>query len=519
MYGVVEPVREFVWRNETLHLGEEEIVAERATRRGKDHLVVGVARYEDVEDARVGRGPRPTVEIVLRDGRPGWRLQGAPRMEAEWAARLIRQRVEAARRASQPPFGEALSWQELESHAVRLADDPVAVVDFLILQAIHHRATDVHLEPYVDELLVRFRVDGILRDATRLPIAAYPPLLTRLKVVAQLPLERAVAGQESRLRVRCGQRSVDLRVSCLPTLHGEKTTIRLFDPTARVLELADLGMDPATYETFVEAITQPQGAILMTGPSNSGKTTTMYSALLHLRRQLRHLSSIVTVEDPVEHDLRVINQTQVNPQRGLTFAKALRTVLRQDPEVIMVGEIRDKETAEIVVQAALTGHLIFSTVHARSAPAVFVRLVEMGLEPFTVASALTGVMAQRLVRQLCRDCCEERTLSEAELADLAPQGIEPPSRHFVPVGCERCEGSGYRGRTGLFAWLPVTAPLREAVLRRATIDEMEAVAADTGAPSLLTAGLRQVALGVTSIEELRRVLPRREAREENDRAG
>jgi Type II secretory pathway, ATPase PulE/Tfp pilus assembly pathway, ATPase PilB len=257
----------------------------------------------------------------------------------------------------------------------------------------------------------------------------------------------------------------------------------------------------------------------MTGPSNSGKTTTMYSALLHLRRQLRHLSSIVTVEDPVEHDLRVINQTQVNPQRGLTFAKALRTVLRQDPEVIMVGEIRDKETAEIVVQAALTGHLIFSTVHARSAPAVFVRLVEMGLEPFTVASALTGVMAQRLVRQLCRDCCEERTLSEAELADLAPQGIEPPSRHFVPVGCERCEGSGYRGRTGLFAWLPVTAPLREAVLRRATIDEMEAVAADTGAPSLLTAGLRQVALGVTSIEELRRVLPRREAREENDRAG
>ncbi|UCC69540.1 MAG: type II/IV secretion system protein, partial [Armatimonadota bacterium] len=355
-------------------------------------------------------------------------------------------------------------------------------------------------------LRVRYRIDGLLADVAELDAALTDPVLARLKLLANLAMFRSDVPQEGRVVIELQGRSVDLRVSVLPTLHGEKAVVRIFDSANALRPLDQLGMTSGLQEQFASLLSRPQGAILLTGRANSGKTTTLYAAVQHIHGQRRGLSSIVTVEDPVEYDLGIVSQTQVNPVAGLTFAAGLRTVLRQDPEVIMLGEIRDLETAEIAIRAGLTGHLVLSTAHARSAAGVFARLLDMGLEPFLVTSSVSAVIAQRLVRTLCPDC----TTASAPTADaLARVGLrEAPAgaRFRAATGCEACRGSGYRGRTGVFHLLPMNNALRDLVMARLPAQELEQRAAQVAPGSLLEAGVQKATEGVTSLDEVARVI-------------
>jgi type II secretory ATPase GspE/PulE/Tfp pilus assembly ATPase PilB-like protein len=381
--------------------------------------------------------------------------------------------------------------------------ETASLVDFLLLQAVHHQASDVHFDPFHQALRVRFRIDGMLTDVVELPMRLHPRALARLKVLAKLSVFQHDVPQEGRTVVGHDGRNVDLRVSVLPTIHGEKAVVRLFDSSRAIFALQELGMSAPTRARYLELIGRPQGTILLTGPANSGKTTTLYSTLSYLYENRRNLSNIVTVEDPVEYDLQVISQTQINPAQGLTFAAGLRTVLRQDPEVIMVGEIRDLETAEIAVRAGLTGHLIFSTAHARSAAGVFARLMEVGVEPFLVASSVTGVMEQRLVRRVCAHCAKAY---QPEAALLRRAGFDDAGGTFRRgAGCEQCSGSGYRGRTGIFALIDVDTRTRDLVMTKAPIGAIEE-ANRARVAGLLGEGREKVAAGLTTVEELLRVV-------------
>jgi type II secretory ATPase GspE/PulE/Tfp pilus assembly ATPase PilB-like protein len=295
---------------------------------------------------------------------------------------------------------------------------------------------------------------------------------------------------------------VDVRVSMLPTLHGEKAVLRLFDPSRRLLDLDELGMSGAIRDRWRALLEQPQGLLLLTGPSNHGKTTTMYASLSHLHASRRDLSNLCTVEDPVEYDLRVINQTQVNNTAGLTFAAGLRTVLRQDPEVIMIGEIRDEETADIAVRAGLTGHLILSSVHAPSAAGVFARLVDLGVAPFLVSSSVSGVLAQRLVRRLCTECRQPAEPTPVQVRQLGLEGVQ--GEWARPGGCERCGGTGYRGRTGVFQLVVVDEAVREAVVEGRTTGEIDRLIGSGS--SLRCDALSKAAEGITSLDEIARVI-------------
>jgi type II secretory ATPase GspE/PulE/Tfp pilus assembly ATPase PilB-like protein len=459
---------------------------------------------QGVQARRAGR--RWALELALAQG--PLTVGGLAESEALWLAGLIGEELGIRARRADPRFAERAPLERFQGAIEALLSagerEAASVVDFLLLQAVHHRASDVHFDPFHAVLRVRFRIDGLLSDVAEIGLGLHPRMLARLKVLAKLAVYRHDVPQEGRTVVESGNRTIDLRVSVLPTIHGEKAVIRLFDSSRAIFGLQDLGMSSRTLARYSDLINRPQGTILLTGPANSGKTTTLYSTLSHLYERRRNLSNIVTVEDPVEHDLQVISQTQINPAMGLTFATGLRTVLRQDPEVIMVGEIRDAETAEIAVRAGLTGHLIFSTAHARSAPGVFARLVEMGVEPFLVASSVTGVMEQRLVRRICPGCVAGYR-PDGDL--LRRAGIRPEAsasfRHGT--GCDRCGGSGYLGRTGIFSLVVVDERIRDLVMAKAALAALEEAASRTS-PGLLAEGRDQVAAGVTTAEELLRVV-------------
>jgi len=424
------------------------------------------------------------LEIAIEGAMPGWVIPNLPATEAEWAADLIRAHLARLKRLQQPAFQTTVTFAEIKQTVDSILAtgerQVVDIVDVILLQGIFHRASDIHFEPFKEAVRVRFRIDGVLLDVLELPISLHSRLVNRLKVVSKLTVFRRDLPQEGRIVAETDGRSVDLRVAAIPTIHGEKISVRIFDPTTGVLKIHELGMPDDLREKFIRAISQPQGTILVTGPSNSGKTTTLYASLLYLHETRRNLNNIITVEDPVEYDLKVVHQTQTNPAIGLTFARCLRTILRQDPEVIMIGEIRDPETAEIAIRAGLTGHLVLSTVHARSAAGVFARLMEMGVEPYLVASSVTGVLAERLVRKLCPRCRST-------------------------AGCAECRFTGYNGRTGVFQWLPVNDLLRELILKRAPTNEIEAAAEQCGLGTMLNDGLRKVNQGITTREELQRV--------------
>lgn len=470
-------------------------------------------RWEEIAAAEaevVGR--RRRLRISRRNGGADVTVTDLIAEQAGWAATLITDELEVRARRADPVMQEAVPTAEIQQATEKLVasgDGAVpAVVDFLIVQGVLHCASDVHFEPFHHKLRVRYRIDGMLEDVASLDAELTDSLLARMKLLANLTLFRRDIPQEGRVVIDVQDRSVDLRVSVLPTLHGEKAVVRIFDSKTALRPLDQLGMSAEVEEQFASLLARPQGTILLTGPANSGKTTTLYAALQHIHERRRGLSSILTVEDPVEYDLGVVSQTQVNAAAGLTFAAGLRTVLRQDPEVIMLGEVRDAETAEIAIRAGLTGHLVLSTAHAGSAAGVFARLIDMELEPFLVASSITCVMAQRLVRTVCPSCAQAAPPSPEVLAQVGLS--EPPegAKFVEGKGCESCRGTGYLGRTGVFHLLPMSDAMRDLVMARPPAQEFERRAARLSPGSLREAGLRQAAEGVTTLEEIARVINR-----------
>ncbi len=363
----------------------------------------------------------------------------------------------------------------------------VRLINALFSQAVRDNASDIHIEAFDQRSVVRFRRDGMLRDVLEPPQAAHAALVSRIKIMASLDIAEKRQPQDGRIGLRLAGRPVDVRVSILPTAHGERVVLRLLDKQAGRLNLTGLGMPETTLAALRELVRQPHGIILVTGPTGSGKTTTLYAALGQL--DAKH-TNIVTVEDPIEYDLDGVGQTQVNPRIELTFARALRAILRQDPDVVMIGEIRDLETAQIAVQASLTGHLVFATLHTNDAVSAVNRLVDMGVEPFLLASSLIGVVAQRLVRRLCPDC---------------RKAVAEPGGTYGAAGCAACNQTGYRGRTGIYEMLTVDDALRRLIHARSSEQQLREYAVAHGMRSLRQDGERWVAQGVTSLEELARV--------------
>ena len=370
----------------------------------------------------------------------------------------------------------------------------VRLVNKLLLDALEARASDVHLEGYARTLRVRYRIDGMLRDVPAPPVHLMPAVVSRIKIMADLDIAERRVPQDGRIRLRLLERQVDVRVSTLPTLHGESVVLRLLDAGGGRVGLEELGMSTDTLERVLGAITRPHGIVLVTGPTGSGKTTTLYAAVDRIRTGRE---KILTVEDPVEYQLEGVPQVQVNEKAGVTFATALRALLRQDPDVLLVGEIRDGETAEIASQAALTGHLVLSTLHTNDAPSALTRLLDLGIAPFLVASTVEAVVAQRLVRTICVHCARQ-VPAPPLLAHLAEHVVEG-------AGCDHCLGTGFRGRTGVYEVLMVDDEIRAELQRRRGSAEIRRLAIERGMRALYDDGLRQVLAGRTTIAEVLRV--------------
>jgi type IV pilus assembly protein PilB len=384
----------------------------------------------------------------------------------------------------------------------------VGMVNSIILRAAEDGASDVHFEAQEDGLVVRYRIDGVLHEVERVPMRLAPGVTTRVKVLAKLDIAERRRPQDGRISLRAAAagRLLDIRVATLPTVAGETVVMRLLDKSKKPPTLEELGLSTEMQSTMSGLIARPTGAILVTGPTGSGKSTTLYAALAQINRPE---INIITVEDPVEYGLAGINQVQINLRAGLTFASALRSILRSDPDVVMVGEVRDGETAKIAIEAALTGHLVLTTLHTNDAPSTLTRLNEMGVEPFLTGSAVSAVLAQRLARKLCSHCCEMYTPSAEELieARVSPD-VAAASDGMVLYrkrGCPRCNQTGYRGRIGIFQLLIMTEALAELAVRKATRDEIEREAMGNGMRTLWDDGMAKVGAGLTSIEELARV--------------
>ncbi|HEY3983548.1 type II secretion system ATPase GspE [Cedecea sp.] len=378
----------------------------------------------------------------------------------------------------------------------------IRMINAMLAEAVKEGASDIHIEPFERSLTIRFRIDGVLRPILSPQRQLAPVLVSRIKVMAKLDIAEKRLPQDGRIALRIGGRAIDVRVSTLPASHGERVVLRLLDKNAVKLDFTHLGLNDAKRQTLGQLISNPHGIILVTGPTGSGKSTTLYAALNQLNCQERN---IMTVEDPVEYELEGIGQTQVNPKVDMTFARGLRAILRQDPDVVMIGEIRDSETAQIAVQASLTGHLVLSTLHTNSALGAVGRLRDMGIEPFLLASSLIGVIAQRLVRTLCNHCRQSVTPDNA-LQQHSCLAVLPqlPTHLYQPVGCEHCNYSGYRGRTGIHELLLVDDTLRQAIASGTNETDLETIARQHS-QGLRHDGLEKVLNGQTSLEEVLRV--------------
>jgi general secretion pathway protein E len=405
---------------------------------------------------------------------------------------------------SEATLGSVDSEDSLEALRDMASDAPaIRLVQRLITKAVDRRASDIHIEPEKNSVKVRFRLDGVLQDIETLPSSYGGPVVSRVKVMAQLDIAERRLPQDGRLHITVNGKGIDFRVATSPTLHGESLVLRILDRQQVELDFIRLGFDPDRLRIMRAALQKPYGIILSTGPTGSGKTTTLYTALNELNRPDR---KIITVEDPIEYMLTGINQTQVKPQIGYDFATALRAFLRQDPDVLMVGEIRDRETAEVAIQAALTGHLLLSTLHTNTAAAAVTRLLDMGIDDFLLTSTLNLVIGQRLVRRLCPQCREpyEPEADIAQRFSIARNNSERP-RLFRAIGCEDCGGVGYAGRTGLVELLELSEPIRRAVLAKADANEIEKVATSLGMRTMFRHGLELACRGDTSLEEIMRV--------------
>lgn len=402
--------------------------------------------------------------------------------------------------------GDAGAAGDAEADVERLRDlaseaPVIRLVNLLIDRAIEQRASDIHIEPFEGRLRVRYRVDGVLRETDAPPERLTQAIISRIKIMARLNIAERRLPQDGRIKVAVRGKEFDLRVSTTPSMHGESVVLRILARDGAVLDFAALGFEDDSLAAYLSTIERPYGIVLVTGPTGSGKTTTLYTSLLRLNSPDR---KILTVEDPVEYQLDGVLQVQIKPEIGLTFARALRSFLRQDPDILMIGEIRDLETAQIAVQAALTGHLVLSTLHTNDAAGAVARLMDMGVPDYLLTSTMNGVAAQRLVRRLCPDCREAYQPSDELLGRLQASG-EAPAALYRAVGCKQCNGLGYAGRTALLEILVVDDELRRLVLQHADAKELERVAIERGMRTLYRDGLRKAAQGHTSIEEVLRV--------------
>jgi len=429
----------------------------------------------------------------------------------------LRKYLEKHYQAAQAKLGELLS--ELEEQDIELLEDSedqeytdaslraqvedapvVKLINGILGDAVRRGASDIHVEPYEHELRVRYRIDGALQEIMQPPRRMTAALTSRLKILADLNIAERRIPQDGRIKMKIGQRVIDFRVSTLPTLFGEKIVLRILDRGNLTLDLEAFGMEERAERAFIDAIANPYGMVLVTGPTGSGKTTTLYSALSRINTDE---VNIMTAEDPVEYNLRGINQVQVRPDIGLTFASALRAFLRQDPNIIMVGEIRDLETGGIAVKAALTGHLVLSTLHTNDAASTITRLVDMGVEPFNVAAAVSLITAQRLVRRICPNCKVEASyLPEMIRAAGIPASELDQYTFYRGEGCDSCSGSGYAGRQGLYEVLPMTLTLRRMVLQGGSSDELKEQAVSDGMITLRQDGMIKVKRGITTLDEV-----------------
>ncbi|MGV7208185.1 type II secretion system ATPase GspE [Oxalobacteraceae bacterium A2-2] len=464
----------------------------------RDHLLL--ARAGDTADASphgevevlvcAATAPSAIAEVSRRYGRI--RLHTLPRAELDEAVAAAYANAGGNASLVADEFDADLDLTRLLQDVPAIEDllessddaPVIRMINALLTQALRDGASDIHIEPFEQTSVVRFRVDGTLRDIVRPRKAIHGSLVSRIKIMAQLDIAEKRLPQDGRITLRIGGKPVDVRVSTLPTGHGERAVLRLLDKEAGRLSLQHLGMSEAMLPQFNGLINQPHGIVLVTGPTGSGKTTTLYAALSLLNAST---TNIMTVEDPVEYDLPGVGQTQVNARIDMTFAKALRAILRQDPDVIMIGEIRDLETAQIAVQASLTGHLVLATLHTNDAAAAVTRLLDMGIEPFLLSSTLLGVLAQRLVRKLCGNCKRY------------------DGQEWHAVGCEQCGHTGYQGRVGIYELLQTTEQIRAQIHDRASEAEVKAAALATGMQTMREDGERWLREGVTTRAELLRV--------------
>jgi type IV pilus assembly protein PilB len=445
-------------------------------------------------DRRTGQDRRGGLDRRVREGReegPYWiDPQG--------------QSVPAARRLTTPaalPTG-SVGNDETALALQRVAEDAptIKLVNIMIAQAVREGASDIHVEPEEEVLRIRYRVDGVMHEMMSPPKNVHAGVTSRIKIMADLDIAERRIPQDGRIRMRVGEKIIDIRLSTLPTVFGEKIVMRLLDKQSVLLGLEELGFDPDSLAKFKQMIRRPYGLILVTGPTGSGKTTTLYAALNSINSVEKN---IVTIEDPVEYQLKGINQVQVNVKVGVTFATGLRTILRQDPDIIMIGEIRDRETATIAVQAALTGHLVFSTLHTNDAPSAITRLIDIGVEPFLISSSLSGVVAQRLVRKIC-DHCKKSCSPDSRL--IKELGLQGKKLNFLRgEGCQECRGTGYSGRIALFELLTMDESIRQLTVSRSSASQIRNKAREAGFKQLRHDGLVKAVSGYTTLEEVLRV--------------
>jgi len=383
----------------------------------------------------------------------------------------------------------------------------VQLVNQILNQAVRANASDIHIEPQEKYSRVRFRIDGVLHEILQAPLKLHPTIVSRIKVMGGMDIAERRIPQDGRTTIRVADKTVDIRIATLPSAFGEKVTLRLLNRSSKMLTLEELGFHNRQLQLYEETIRLPYGFLLITGPTGSGKSTTLYATLAKLNSPDKN---IITLEDPIERRMEGLNQIQVNVRAGMTFASGLRSILRSDPDIIMVGEIRDMETAKIAVESALTGHLVFSTLHTNDAPGAVTRLGEMGVEPFLTASSLIGVLAQRLVRVLCPQCKKPYVMSREEILKSVPDFPIGPDEKYVtlyrPVGCMSCNHTGYRGRKGVFEFLRVTESIQKMILNKASANEIRETAMREGMNTLRQDGLMKVKQGLTSMEELLRVV-------------
>jgi type IV pilus assembly protein PilB len=460
----------------------------------QEHRVVPLERDEDVlRIGAAGSVPAPVLDELAFLTGTEVRAKELPPDEVETF--LEEENLAANGGASEAGVKQESGPSETESLD---AGSVIQQVERIIHEAIDKGVSDVHIEPYESFFRVRYRLDGVLHTVGRLELVQRDAIISRLKIMSGLDIAEKRRPQDSRIRVDHENRSVDLRVSTLPTAHGEKVVLRVLDKSALTLDLDVLGFEDDDLAQFERAIQNPNGQILVTGPTGSGKTTTLYSALDTLNTE--HVN-ITTIEDPIEYNLSGINQAQVRADIGFTFAQALRAFLRQDPNIIMVGEIRDKETADIAVRAALTGHLVLSTLHTNDAPSTVTRLVDMGVEPYLVASSVRLVAAQRLVRCVCPTC---KTATDVDPAVAEEIGLAPNTNVVAGEGCEACSGTGFQGRTALFEIMPLSKSIAEMVTDGASTSDLRTQAKREGMHTLREAGAHKIRRGVTTPEEVLR---------------